>query len=307
MYSERANKNNNLGLYMHDSKLYSLLGFFHPSCGYESGHKSIKGLPWTSDYIQDYHFRNHFEHWTPISNDHQLLHFGLKPKDHIILHGFNSCSFVFKRYKKELPFSQLKNVTKSFEQALFDYVEANKIIKLIATPHRIIKALKMKEDGIETQYNYFVDKALLKRSFERVFHKTSYGMETDKLDTSIYPKEDKKEISASFDYTYEENVLSDNIINAAKLKGGFVPYNYKNIDYNIPLLPLLAWANDCKDDTFDFYLWTWIFNNESPLKTLILGSKMAKSYISNTPKDLISGLMKLAQSINEDDYFDDDD
>jgi len=311
MFSQKANKKNNLGFFMHDSKLYSLLGFFHQSSYAESDHKKVDGLPYNVSYIKEHNFSDQFGHWTPISNDKQLRNFDLNPKDHLVLLGYNSCSFVFSRYKKEIPFTELKNVTKDFRQALFDYVEANGIIKLIATPHRIIKAIKNKEIGKETTYNHFVDKEILIRAFDKVFHKASYGngLDTDKLDNSIYPEGYNKSEEESVDkkfidaYSHKERVIKDNTKTSAIYKGGSVILNYLSQDYNIPLLPLMAWFNKNTSETYDFYLWTWIFDEKvSGLETLILGSELDKKFINELPKELNNLFFNLASTIKESDY-----
>lgn len=301
----KANPNNELGLYTYDSKVYSVLGFFHDSSKAESDHKYIEGLPSYPEQIHHYDFKNEFDHWQPISYDKQLFSLGLNPKDHIVFRAYANVTFVFSRYKEQIGFSQQKNIRRNYKDALLDYVCIHGHIKLIATPHRIIRDFKNFEIHKKTDFAYTIDKKRLIRTFDPIYYKTSYGMDTDKLNPNMDIKDESldKKLSPQDHYNNKEKAISTKVIENAHLKGGFIELDYKGNKYNIPLLPLLAWSKNWKEKSFDFGFWTWFFENNIQTE-LILGSQLEKEYNKDIPKDLEESLRTIALSIKEEDFED---
>ncbi len=298
----KPNKKNPLGLFSKDGEIFSVLGFFHYHALDEFDLPVRTGIPMTRSSLI---LENHTEYgfWTPVSNVQQLRHFGLDPSECFVLLSFSVHCFVFKRYKEQISFSDTRNIAKLPSQALFDYIEANKKIKIIASPQKIMETMRKEIDNRfdEEQkdnyyYKHYVDKKSLERSLKRIYHSRN-GLNTDKLnrnEDTRSAKEKEQEEHKLFLYKLKREEIESSVL----LKGGTVPLLVNVVEYNIPLMPLMAWHNSPDNKLFDFAYWHWNFKDKKPLDVIF-------EYIEteNIP-EFETKLKNLAENINEDDYLD---
>jgi len=268
-----ANPNNPKGLFKSGTTVFEFIGWFSHFNNNELMCSFEGSLP-ISKVALDFQIKGIHGSWIPevplYGNKYnlnlaeqislQLIHFNLEPLSHFcFLSKFNT-AFVFKTYLEDISITE--QFTRSPEQAVWDYCTANDFIPEIMSPNRIVEEIARsatKSTKISHYNKSFIDLKTLKKVFCH-FNKTTKSEPTlknyEKIDWDKKEAEDIKnepDFVLCSDYKKHSDILKvdflelhNKIKKQAKLNGGFIEFIYKGNSYQIPKLPLLAWAyNDC--------------------------------------------------------------
>ena len=264
-----ANKNNPLGLLRQGNEYYQLLGFFNYNDRREYFCDMRGALPFSRLASS---FENGFSRHSIYPDDQysdllhenmivQMRHLKLDTTEIIYLYGCFDLCYLFQIHRKPISLKAYIPTTK--EQAICDYFHHNKIIPQIMSVNRMAKEMAIYSSGEETttiQGYQVVDQLLFTQSIdsenshERLKEKAHQKYITERYSPeSIIERQTKEERSEpafvlNSDYAYFGQELNVDLIDIQKRiqaqanrKGGHTTFNYKNINYKIPLLPLLCW------------------------------------------------------------------
>lgn len=294
----KPNENNVLGLFRQGNVFYQLIGFFNFMDEREYKIKNFGKLPFSkfacslengfghvSRYKDDGYFTNKND--CTIS---QLKHFGLDTSQITFLNAYFNICYVFKVYQK--PISIGIKFANSKEQAISDYFYHNLFIPQIMSENRLAIDFSNKasrKDSSNVGCFDTVDKSLFEKSidpqndpeilkakrFQEMLH-NKYSKKSE-INTTLKNESSEKDFTLLSDYktfSEENNIdlfeIRNKIIKKAKLNFGFKTFTYKNINYDIPLLPLLAWChslNQQSSNIFKIHNLSWTAVSPKNIKT----------------------------------------
>jgi hypothetical protein len=266
-----ANDNNPLGLFRQGSQYYQLIGFFNYMDSREYLCDMRGTLPFSrfaascqrgwncgSIYSLDSPSENNNTNHNIIAH---IRHFKLDDTEIVYLQANFKICYLFKIYREPISFKSRPAAIK--EQAICDFLHHNEFIPQIMSENRLANEMSHLSTGIPSFANgkhTLVNKKLFTDSIdgENTAEKIKDRWLADWLRKKYTPeyiiekqtKEERLEPAFSLNSDYliigkEKNIdlldIQKRIKTQANRKGGFVNFEYKSIEYKIPLLPLLCW------------------------------------------------------------------